>query len=292
MTDIQSSFARSDAYLSALMHEVRSVPAANASLTMGRRTFFKLAGAGAAGLGAGLPLRRPGVRGEAGGRQRPGDERLHPHRPGQHDHHLFQMPGDRPGHQDLLRRDHCRRTRRRLEPCRDGAGRHQYQGLWLPGLGRLDLHPARLGPAASGRRRRQGDADRRRRQAVGGGCVADYRAGFGPDPCRQRQVRNLRVACRRGGENAGARSQEPEAEDPRRIPPDRQALSRRRRSQGRHRPAAVRHRCPAFPGMVYASYTKCPAAGGKVAPSMWTRSRPSAACSTPLPSTAPACRSK
>jgi isoquinoline 1-oxidoreductase beta subunit len=47
-----------------------------------------------------------------------------------------------------------------------------------------------------------------------------------------------------------------------------------------------------LPGMVYASYTKCPAAGGKVAPSMWTRSRPSAACSTPLPWTAQACRSK
>ena len=50
MTDIESSFARSDAYLSALMREVRSMPAANASLTLGRRTFFKLAGAGAAGL--------------------------------------------------------------------------------------------------------------------------------------------------------------------------------------------------------------------------------------------------
>src|ERR1700743_3573438 len=50
MTDTQSSFARSDAYLSALMQEVRAMPAANASLNLGRRTFFKLAGAGAAGL--------------------------------------------------------------------------------------------------------------------------------------------------------------------------------------------------------------------------------------------------
>src|SRR5471032_1573784 len=50
MTDIESSFARSDAYLSALMHEVRSMPAANTSLSLGRRSFFKLAGAGAAGL--------------------------------------------------------------------------------------------------------------------------------------------------------------------------------------------------------------------------------------------------
>ena len=85
--------------------------------------------------------------------------------------------------------------------------------LWLSGLGRLDLHPARLGPAAPGGRRRQGDADRRRGPRVGGGSVGDYRAGLSLDPCRQRQVRDLRVARRCGGENAGARSQEPEAEE-------------------------------------------------------------------------------
>ena len=56
MADIQSSFARSDAYLSALMREVRSAPATNASLTVGRRTFFKLAGAGAAGLVLGFRI--------------------------------------------------------------------------------------------------------------------------------------------------------------------------------------------------------------------------------------------
>ena len=55
MADILSDFARSDAYLSALTREVSAVPAAdasraNASFTMGRRSFFKLAGAGAAGL--------------------------------------------------------------------------------------------------------------------------------------------------------------------------------------------------------------------------------------------------
>ena len=61
MADILSNFAQSDAYLSALMREVRSEPATNASLTnasltMGRRTFFKLAGAGAAGLVLGFQL--------------------------------------------------------------------------------------------------------------------------------------------------------------------------------------------------------------------------------------------
>jgi isoquinoline 1-oxidoreductase beta subunit len=50
MTDMQSAFAKSDAYLSALMQEVRAMPAAKASLNLGRRSFFKLAGAGAAGL--------------------------------------------------------------------------------------------------------------------------------------------------------------------------------------------------------------------------------------------------
>ena len=56
MADILSNFARSDAYFSALMREVSSVPAANASLTMGRRTFFKLASASAAGLVLGFHL--------------------------------------------------------------------------------------------------------------------------------------------------------------------------------------------------------------------------------------------
>src|ERR1700722_12442824 len=59
MTDIESSFARSDAYLSALMHEVRSMPMANASLSLGRRTFIKLAGAGAAGLVLGFHFGDP-----------------------------------------------------------------------------------------------------------------------------------------------------------------------------------------------------------------------------------------
>jgi isoquinoline 1-oxidoreductase beta subunit len=55
MADTKSNFAQSDAYLSALIHEVRS-PAANTSLSMGRRSFFKLASAGAAGLVLGFHL--------------------------------------------------------------------------------------------------------------------------------------------------------------------------------------------------------------------------------------------
>ena len=56
MADIQSDFARSDAYLSALIREVRAVPTTIASSPMGRRSFFKLAGAGAAGLVLGFRL--------------------------------------------------------------------------------------------------------------------------------------------------------------------------------------------------------------------------------------------
>ena len=56
MTETQSNFAQSDAYLSALISEVRSGPPAKASPPMGRRTFFKLAGAGAAGLVLGFHL--------------------------------------------------------------------------------------------------------------------------------------------------------------------------------------------------------------------------------------------
>ena len=56
MTDIQSNSALSDAYLSALMRDVRSGPAAASSFTTGRRSFFKLASAGTAGLVLGLYL--------------------------------------------------------------------------------------------------------------------------------------------------------------------------------------------------------------------------------------------
>jgi isoquinoline 1-oxidoreductase beta subunit len=59
MADTTSNFAQSDAYLSALIHEVRSTPTANASLAIGRRSFFKLAGAGAAGLVLGFYLGDP-----------------------------------------------------------------------------------------------------------------------------------------------------------------------------------------------------------------------------------------
>jgi isoquinoline 1-oxidoreductase subunit beta len=56
MADVQSKLAQSDAYLSALISELNSVPSASTPLTMGRRTFFKLAGAGAAGLVLGFHL--------------------------------------------------------------------------------------------------------------------------------------------------------------------------------------------------------------------------------------------
>jgi isoquinoline 1-oxidoreductase beta subunit len=56
MADIRSDFAESDAYLSALMREVRSLPVGNAAPSMGRRSFFKLAGGSAAGLILGFYL--------------------------------------------------------------------------------------------------------------------------------------------------------------------------------------------------------------------------------------------
>jgi isoquinoline 1-oxidoreductase beta subunit len=65
MTSIQSNFAQSDAYLSALISEVRSVPAARLQTTMGRRTLFKLAGAGAAGLVLGFHFGDPAFAAEA-----------------------------------------------------------------------------------------------------------------------------------------------------------------------------------------------------------------------------------
>ena len=59
MADIQSDFAGSDAYLSALIAEVRAAPTTGTSLTAGRRGFFKLAGAAATGLVLGFHLGKP-----------------------------------------------------------------------------------------------------------------------------------------------------------------------------------------------------------------------------------------
>ena len=56
MTERQSAFARSDDYLSALINEVRSIAPAQSPLAMPRRTFFKLTGAGVAGLVLGFHL--------------------------------------------------------------------------------------------------------------------------------------------------------------------------------------------------------------------------------------------
>jgi len=64
MADIQSDFIGSDAYLSALISEVRAAPTTRTSLTAGRRSFFKLAGAAATGLVLGFHLGKPGFAAE------------------------------------------------------------------------------------------------------------------------------------------------------------------------------------------------------------------------------------
>jgi isoquinoline 1-oxidoreductase subunit beta len=64
MADIQADFAGSDAYLSALIAEVRAAPTTRTSLTAGRRSFFKLAGAAATGLVLGFRLEKPGFAAE------------------------------------------------------------------------------------------------------------------------------------------------------------------------------------------------------------------------------------
>jgi isoquinoline 1-oxidoreductase subunit beta len=56
MADVRSNAALSDAYFSALMRDVREVPTPSTSMTAGRRSFFKLTGAGAAGLVLGFYL--------------------------------------------------------------------------------------------------------------------------------------------------------------------------------------------------------------------------------------------
>ncbi|NKB79927.1 molybdopterin-dependent oxidoreductase [Ochrobactrum daejeonense] len=79
MTDTQSGFAQSDAYLSALISEVRSRPAVDFSLnsgfTTGRRGFLKLAGMGVAGLVLGFHLGDTAFAEEAQDNTENGDDR-------------------------------------------------------------------------------------------------------------------------------------------------------------------------------------------------------------------------
>ena len=165
-----AKFAESDAYISELMREVRAMPE-DGAFPMGRRTFFKLAGAGTAGLVLGFHLPSDAFAAEAP--QDGNDQAMNAFIRIAPDNTITiysKCAGDRPGHQDLLRPDHRRGTGCRLEPCRGGAGGHQSEDLWQPGRGRFHLHPARLGSAAPGRRRRQGDAGRRRRQEMERQC--------------------------------------------------------------------------------------------------------------------------
>jgi hypothetical protein len=204
MADTQ--FAQSDAYLSALIREVRSVPPAGVSLTMGRRTFFKLAGASAAGLVLGFRLGGTAFAAETANVDEPDgkDQAMNA---------FIRIAPDN----TITIYSKCPEIGQGIKTSFGVIIADELDADWnhvvmeQPGRWRLDLHPACMGPAAPGRCRCQGDAGRRGRRAMGGGFLADYRQGFRLDPCRQRQVRDLWVACRRRRENARARSQEPEA---------------------------------------------------------------------------------
>ena len=104
-----SKFAESDAYLSALIEEVRTLPPpSDMSLAMGRRTFFKVAGAAGAGLVLGFHLDSSAFAATA-----TADNRLVMNAyiriaPDNTITIYSKAPEMRPGHQDRVRVDHRR----------------------------------------------------------------------------------------------------------------------------------------------------------------------------------------
>ena len=148
---------------------------------MGRRTFFKLAGAGAAGLVLGFHLGDAGVRGRTRTPTGEQDQAMNA---------FIRIAPDN----TITIYSKCPEIGQGIKTSFGVIIAEELDADWnhvvmeqadinpkvygYPGRGRLDLHPARLGPAAPGRRRRQGDADRRRRQAVGRRSVARLPPGI------------------------------------------------------------------------------------------------------------------
>jgi len=213
MADTQ--FAQSDAYLSALIREVRSVPPAGVSLTMGRRTFFKLAGASAAGLVLGFRLGGTAFAAETANVDEPDgkDQAMNA---------FIRIAPDN----TITIYSKCPEIGQGIKTSFGVIIADELDADWNHVvMEQADINPKVYGSQGAGGstsiphawdQLRQAGAGAKAmlvagRRAMGGGFLADYRQGFRLDPCRQRQVRDLWVACRRRRENARARSQEPEA---------------------------------------------------------------------------------
>ncbi|WP_158746446.1 molybdopterin cofactor-binding domain-containing protein [Acidisphaera sp. L21] len=210
MAEILSNAARSDAYFSALIREVRSIPAA--SLTTGRRSFFKLAGASAAGLVLGFHFGDTAFAAETaeGSQAMNAFIRIAP------DNTITiysKAPEIGQGIKtsfgviiaDELDADWNHVV---MEQADINTKVYGYQGAG----GSTSI------PRAWDQLRQAGAGAKSMliagRPAMGRGPLADYRPGFGLDTRGQRPVGVIRVARHCGGEDAGARPQKPGAENP------------------------------------------------------------------------------
>ena len=238
---IRTKFAQSDAYVAELMREAQGWPAPS-SFVMGRRTFLKLAGAGGAGLILGFHLPSDAEAAEA-------DQTINAFVRIAPDNIVTvysKAPEIGQGIKTafgliIAEELDADWNKTEVEQAPDRS-----QSLWLSGRGRLDLDPARLGPAAPGRRRRQGDAGGRRRQESGT-CrprrsPPGIRSSTHQASGKTATYGSLAAAAAkmpvpdRGSLKLKTRSEYQAA---------RPAPSRRGRSQDRHRQALVRHRCAA-----------------------------------------------
>ena len=220
MAKTQSKFAQSDAYLSELMREVRAVPVASASMTMGRRTFFKLAGAGAAGLVLGFHLGGAGVcrRTANVDTQSSKDQAMNA---------FIRIAPDN----TITIYSKCPEIGQGIKTSFGLIIAEELDADWNHVVvEQADINPKVYGSQGAGGSTSIPRAWDQLRQAGAGAkamliAAAAKQWNVDPseitakdsvsDPCRQRQDRDLWLAGDRRRENAGARSQEPEAQDPR-----------------------------------------------------------------------------
>ncbi|WP_296746208.1 molybdopterin cofactor-binding domain-containing protein [Mesorhizobium sp.] len=263
-----ADFARSDAYFSALLREVHSARAAKPPITMARRTFFKLTGAGVAGLVLGFHLGDAAFAAEPanGAAVDTGDQALNA---------FIRIAPDN----TVTIYSKCPEIGQGIKTSFGVIIAEELDADWNHVvMEQADINPKIYGSQGAGGSTSIPHAWNQLRQAGAGAkamLVAAAAAQWGVDPSQIAARDSLLTHAASGrsatyGSLAAAAAKMP-VPDPKSLKLKARADYRLigKRYRGVDDPKVVSGQ-PLFgidvqrPGMVYATYTKCPAAGGKV----------------------------